>query len=210
MKCDEAIRELAVPSDDRDPTALAEHLSACPTCAGWAREASKFDHLWQLTRPPEPAPEAWDLIWARVAAGLDASTPALPDGVSPRMMPSQNGMPATLERFAPSHRRSSAATRWGVVALVGLAQAAAVLLAVSLTWRTPTDSVPGQAGNDIGSGLATINLEIEEGHLVVIRWDGLSGKVEDRTPDISDGVDDWLLGLNAVEALADLSVAFKE
>ena len=94
--------------------------------------------------------------------------------------------------------------------LVGLAQAAAVLLAVTLTWHPSTRSLPLQAGSGTAPASMTVNLEIEEGHLVVIRWDGVSGKVEDRTPDVSDGVDDWFLGLNAAESLADLSVAMKE
>ena len=31
MHCDEVIRELAVPTDDRDSAALAEHLANCPS-----------------------------------------------------------------------------------------------------------------------------------------------------------------------------------
>ncbi len=32
MRCDEVIGELAVPSDDCDSAALAEHLAQCPAC----------------------------------------------------------------------------------------------------------------------------------------------------------------------------------
>ena len=34
MHCHAVIRELAVPTDDRDSTALAEHLATCAVCLG--------------------------------------------------------------------------------------------------------------------------------------------------------------------------------
>ena len=37
MQCDKVIRELAVPTDDRDPASLAEHLAECPSCAVMGR-----------------------------------------------------------------------------------------------------------------------------------------------------------------------------
>jgi hypothetical protein len=212
MNCDEVIRELAVPTEDRDLTALAEHLSHCPPCAGWAERANRFDRLWELTRPPEPSPDTWDSVWARVTASLDASTqPSAGEAARP-IFQGQNGTSITTDGDPARTPRSRSSRRWVAFMLVGVAQAAAVLLAIHLTWYSSTRSLPIQADNvatpDPGS--MTVNVEIEEGHRVVIRWEGLSGKVEDRTPDISDGVDDWLLGLNAVEALADLSVALKE
>lgn len=32
MQCDKVIRELAVPTDERDSASLAEHLAQCPAC----------------------------------------------------------------------------------------------------------------------------------------------------------------------------------
>ena len=76
MHCDEVIRELAVPTDDRDSAALAEHLANCPSCAGWAKRDAQFDRLWDATRPVEPSPQIWDTVWAHIASSLDSSTPA--------------------------------------------------------------------------------------------------------------------------------------
>ena len=76
MHCDEVIRELAVPTDDRDSAALAEHLASCPSCADWAKRDAQFDRLWDATRPTEPSPQVWDTVWAHIASSLDSSTPA--------------------------------------------------------------------------------------------------------------------------------------
>ena len=76
MRCDEVIRELAVPTDDRDGTALAEHLAGCPSCVAWARRAALLDRLWEATRPPEPSPEAWDSVWANINQALQSPADA--------------------------------------------------------------------------------------------------------------------------------------
>ncbi len=73
--CDEVIRELAVPTDDRDSAALAEHLANCPSCADWAKRDAEFDRLWDATRPVEPSSQAWDAVWSHIASSLDSSTP---------------------------------------------------------------------------------------------------------------------------------------
>ena len=72
MHCDEVIRELAVPTDDRDSAAVSEHLASCPSCAGWADACRQLDRLWDATRPTEPSPEVWDTVWAQVASSLDS------------------------------------------------------------------------------------------------------------------------------------------
>ena len=72
MRCDEVVRELAAPTVDRDRAAMAEHLAACPACAGWARRAEQLDRLWDATRPAEPSPEAWDAVWANIVQALPA------------------------------------------------------------------------------------------------------------------------------------------
>jgi hypothetical protein len=210
MNCDEVIRELAVPTGDRDPTALAEHIAGCPSCGLWSRRAGQLDRLWDLTRPTEPSTEVWDSLWAHVTASLDTPASAGPVQTYVPILHGLNGTSAQVDGLVPERHNARSSRRWLAIGLVGLAQAAAVLVAVTLTRPFSTKSPPMQADSSVAANPMTVNLEIEEGHLVVIRWDGLSGKVEDRTLDISDGVDDWLLGLNAVEALADLSVAFKE
>src|SRR5438046_10702231 len=75
MRCDAVIRELAVPTDERDSTALAEHVAKCPACAAWAKRSAGLDRLWEATRPPEPSAEVWDVLWSRLARSLDASMP---------------------------------------------------------------------------------------------------------------------------------------
>jgi hypothetical protein len=209
MNCDEVIRELAVPTGDHDPGALAGHIAHCPTCALWAQRANQLDRLWELTRPAEPSSKVWNSVWMGVTEVLESASPA---GAGKAPMPSfhgRNGTSVEINARPAPRQRSRWSRRWGAIGLIGLAQAAAILLAVTLTWRFSTSS-PTAPASDGARADFTAYLEIEEGHLVVIRWDDLSGKVEDRTPDISDGVDDWLLGLNAVEALADVSVALKE
>jgi hypothetical protein len=212
MNCDDVIRQLAVPTDDRDSSALAVHLSACPGCAAWARQAEQFERLWELTRPAEPSPEVWDSVWVRVLTSLDSTNRSRLNGVSNQVYQGQSGPSPKVDSTAEPHGHLLPKRLWIGIGLVGLAQAAAVLLAVTLTWRSSATSSPSQSRTVTAPDLAsaTISLEIEEGHLVVIHWDGALGKIEDRTPQVSDGVDDWLLGLNAVEGLADFSVALKE
>ena len=75
MRCDEVIRELAVPTDDRDSAALAEHLASCPSCAGWAKRDAQFDRLWEATRPTNPRPGVGHRLGSHrfIARFLDAS-----------------------------------------------------------------------------------------------------------------------------------------
>jgi hypothetical protein len=126
--------------------------------------------------------------------------------------------------LAPSRGRRR---NWAVTGLIGLAQAAAVLLAVGLAWhvsngRKSTEIVQtGQANSPIlphqrdrvaiGSAIPTV--EVEEGRLfvIVIPAAGEKATVVDRTPErMYLGVDDWYLVYNAVEALANPLVAMKE
>ena len=75
MRCDDVIRELAVPTDDRDTAALASHLANCGNCADWAQKDSQFERLWDATRPVEPSAQLWDEVWSHVAASLDSPMP---------------------------------------------------------------------------------------------------------------------------------------
>src|SRR5437588_12667328 len=90
MRCDEVIRELAAPTEDRDRTAVAEHLAGCKACADWARRAAQLDQLWEATCPPEPAPQAWDSVWSNITRALDSSVTAeIAARTTPQ--PSRNG-----------------------------------------------------------------------------------------------------------------------
>ena len=133
MRCDEVIRELAAPTEDRDATALAEHLAGCPSCSDWASQAGRLDEVWDATRPSEPSPQAWDFVSAQIAQSLPSpSSQRESVAVAPR--PSRNGTgPKILTHPAPTHTASPPRTRrFGAVALMGLAQAAAILVAIGL------------------------------------------------------------------------------
>jgi hypothetical protein len=143
MRCDEVIRELAVLTDERDSTLLAEHLACCPPCAAWAERAAGLDRLWAATRPQEPSSEVWDALWARLTPSLDASMPHELHAFAPSV-PSQNGSSANGKTHFPrplpsprTHRR-----RWVAIGLIGIAQAAAVLLAVGLSWHSLVPTQP--------------------------------------------------------------------
>lgn len=144
MRCDAVIRELAVPTDERDSAGLAEHVAHCPACAAWAKRAAGLDRLWEATRPPEPSAEVWDALWGHMAHSLDASMPHGVDSFTP-VVPSSSGSPSRDETQVPSLPRARSRTRrWAAIGLIGLAQAAAVLLAVGLAWRGFAPSQPPQ------------------------------------------------------------------
>lgn len=227
MQCDEVIRELAVPTDDRDSIALAEHLANCPLCAEWAKRDAEFDRLWDATRPVEPSSQAWDAAWSHIASSLDSSTPVDFKAFTSSTAP-LNGSVAAVETpyGLPSNSAGSRAWNWAAIGLIGLAQAAAILIAVGWTWRISSrsslpqttvathsatstqDSSPAAKKSDL---LAASSVEIEAGRWVVIRVEDPVVKVVDLTPDgISYSVDDWLLAFNAAEAIANPVVAMKE
>jgi len=184
MRCDAVIRELAVPTDERDSTALAEHVAHCPACTAWAKRAAGLDHLWEATRPPEPSAEVWDALWGRLARSLDASMPDEVESFTPVVL-SRSGSPARDETQLPSLPRARSRTRrWAAIGLIGLAQAAAVLLAVGLYWQGLAPSQPPQlamATDPMSSPSAsqpTVAIPadafatvVEEGSLVVIDMD---------------------------------------
>lgn len=197
MHCDEVIRELAVPTDDGDSAALAEHLANCPSCAAWAKRDAEFDHLWDATRPVEPSSEAWDSVWCHIASSIDSKTTEEVKAYTASTVPLNGSVYAgdTPFRLSSTSPRSRS-WKWAAIGLIGLAQAAVVLLAVGWAWH-------------ISSRPDTV--EIEPGRWVVIRVEDSAVKVVDLTPDgISYSVDDWLLAFNAAEAIANPVVAMKE
>jgi hypothetical protein len=239
MRCDDVIRELAVPTDDRDSARLAEHLANCSSCAGWSRRAAQLDRLWVATRPAEPSSEVWGAMWSHLANSLDPATAQGFEAVS-RPMPSARRSMARAEAPAVIIPPSSRSRRWtwGAVGLVGLAQAAAILLAVTATWHQ-SNRAPGPADGlaDIprssapapttprkaSDPLSAPTVEIEEGRVVVIRVEDSTARIVDLTPQTasyrlektlrnleSPHVDDWLLMLNEVESMSKPIVAMKE
>jgi hypothetical protein len=239
MRCDDVIRELAVPTDDRNTAVLSEHLANCSSCTDWAKRAAQLDRLWDATRPAEPSPEAWDAVWSHVVCSLDSSTAEEVKAFSLPMV-SSNGSSTKVETPVVLTRSSSHARRWNwaAISLIGVAQAAAILLAVALTWhqstRAPEPAIakvgitPAFAPEPVAPGKMSGSLlvgavEIEEGRVVVIRVDDSMAKVVDLTPQAasyrlekslrnleSPLVDDWLLMLNEVESMPNSIVAMKE
>jgi len=185
MRCDEVIRELAVPTDEQDSTALAEHLAGCPACAAWAKRAVALDRLWEATRAPEPSSEVWHALWARMAPSLDGSTPSQVAAFAP-FVPTQNGRSANEETqpMRPPVRSRPRSRRWLVIGLIGLAQAAAVLLAVGLSWYGFTRLQPPQVAHLVGSASSPSSSQDRgsPGHKfasIAVPWDGFPAVVEE-------------------------------
>ena len=193
MRCDDVIRELAVPSDGRDDQALATHLSKCDVCAGWAERAAKLDQLWDATRPAEPSPEAWDRVWSSVSARLDVADAPV-SGIE--------GKPLRVSAFSRPWRGLA------VVGVIGLAQAAAILLAMSVSWSGPAPKVPlASPGPEV---LAESVVDVPEGQVVYIRSTGADLKIIDVTDlEAANGEDPWFVFFNRVES-ASTMVAMSE
>jgi hypothetical protein len=221
MRCDEVIRELAAPTDDRDATALAEHLAGCLSCSGWARQAALLDQLWDATRPSEPSSETWDSVWANIAQALPS--PAAEGECTPR--PSRNGTaPKVVTHPAPTHAPNPPRSwRIGAVALIGLAQAAAILVAMGLAWRGQSSGpirrnsevvlhdtpAPRHAPAAIRvSSPVRVEADIDEGRLMVFRMEGSTSQMVDATPpEMAYGVDTMWVMFNVVESIASPRVA---
>jgi hypothetical protein len=177
MRCDDVAGALGAPLSEHDVRALTEHLAVCPTCgARFAREA-RLTRLWDATRPAEPSAAAWDAVWARVAAGIEAPAPA--PAVSP------------IRRFGL--RRSA-------VAWLALAQAAAVFAAVTTIWalqRTPV--VAPQPMHMV----QVAHLEFDDGSMLIRQ--NAAGQQTVQEIELNDnpfGLDGNLAMFNEVEGMA--------
>jgi hypothetical protein len=200
MRCDEVTRELAVPTEDRDRTALAEHLAGCPSCAAWSHRAALLDQLWDATRPAQPSPEAWDSIWANINQAL--SSPAADRELAAMHSSSRPDTPSKVFiHSGPAHTQPANRPRTRrivTIALIGLAQAAAILIAVGLAWhgrpgpakqqnpqvaRNPIPAPPrGPQAIRVSQAVIVAEIDIEEGHQIMIRVDGSESKLVDVTP----------------------------
>lgn len=211
MRCEEVTRELAVPTPARDDLAIAQHLAGCEACARWAEQAAEFDRLWDATRPAEPSGESWDELWASVTARLDASPcPAVNGGRSTRV-------PNLLQVPPASAGRGRVWRGLAAVGIVGLAQAAALLIAVGVAWHgtdKPTP-LPREGDSTVVVQNSTVGLDsvidVEEGEVPLIRPDGKRVRVDGlAAQDAPNGVDEWYLFWNVLEPMAKSVMAMAE
>ncbi len=203
MRCEEVTRELAAPSDCRDDQALANHLGHCKKCADWADRAAKLDRLWDVTRPADPGSEAWGTLWTSVNEALDSSGP------NKAHRPWRARGSERVSGDSP-HQSSRDARFWRGLAMVGtivLAQAAAILLAISLAWHSPTEpagvpAVTPSAGLVQGTvpNLESV-IDVEDGQVVYIRSDGPAIAILDLTAlEMPNGEDPWYVFFGRVES----------
>jgi len=193
MRCVDVVRELAVPTGEPGSAELAEHLATCPRCAAEAGNAARLDRLWVAARPPDPSPAQWETLWASVSRALDR--------------------PPAFARAAPlraaggrSTHRTGLGRRW-VLPAIGLAQAAAVLIAVLVvSQRDRREPGPIPAPR-------TVAVAIDEGQHVVIIADRQGIHVRD-LPDEGtnafDVADPYFLILNAFEGMDNPVIALRD
>jgi len=197
MRCSEVIRELAVPGLGSDADALAAHLAACRTCAAWARQAKALDRLWQATSPAPPSSETWNSMWDEVQDVLAAGAQVAE--ISQR---SRSSAPGSAKR-----------SRLLQISLIALAQAAAVLLVVGLSWRSAVHHEPSLSQTNRAQAIAAQTqtsdplVEIDEGPVVIITVDGDFRQVTSLSANsLAWGVDDWFILFNELESLASTPV----
>jgi hypothetical protein len=166
--CDDVTRELAAPTADRDPAALAEHLAACPHCAHWAARDARLTRLWEATRPDEPSGPTWDALWAEVIGRLDRA----PAGAGVEVEVAVGNGLEDGDRATVLALPARPAWRWGVLGF-SVAQAAALLVAVGLTaFRGPGEVQAARAVVDIDPGqVALIRGDVRGVHAVVLNTD---------------------------------------
>jgi hypothetical protein len=202
MRCNDVIRELSMVGDGRDKVSLARHLAECNSCARWAERSAQLDRLWEATRPGDPSPETWNDLWSRVVATID----------QPGTLADHDLKGASYLRAMPESSvvpQSSSARHWrGIAALttIALAQAAALLLAVGLSWNSPikTFRSPGltpsaDLAKRIEPSLNSV-VEAEDGQVPYIRSEGSSVQVIDLSAlETPNGEDPWFVFFNLIE-----------
>ncbi len=209
MRCAQVIRQLAAPSDDHDATAVADHLLACPTCAAWAKDATRLEQLWHSTKPAVPSSQTWDAMWATIQDDLKTQ-------LKPKMhtlaVDERASRPSFLRGMAQGGSTLASAKRrpWVVVGLIGMAQAAAILVAIgTVAWQRRQPEQNWQTSSL--SANANLAVEIEAGRVVMIQSEGEDASVIDVTPDeFVYSVDAWYEMFNIVEWMASPKLALKE
>ncbi len=201
MRCDDVIRELTDPVGSRDDDALTGHLAHCGRCSAEAARIRRFERLWESTRPAVPSDETWERAWARIQSELDRRDAGTG---KPHLKVGQH---AVIDSRPAGHSRSS--SRWhsiAVIGILGMAQAAALLLAIGLTWRNPV-SDPHSVANPPGTAVARAvetsldsEFDFEDGQVPLIRTDGKTVQMVDLTErDSLNGEDPWMEVFNRVE-----------
>jgi hypothetical protein len=122
------------------------------------------------------------------------------NGVAPKILVHPGSTPA-------GHRTRGRTWRFAAVALVGLAQAAAILVALGLAWRTPPRPDGQPRAPEIIAVRWDVDVEVqadlEPGSLMMIRLGQQSSRVEDRTgPEMNLGADMGMEMANAMESIA--------
>jgi len=150
--------------------------------------AAQLDALWDATRPVEPTTRDWDRVWASVSADLARREDVI---VRP---------PTSVFGRRPLATAAAAS-------VVVLAQAAAILLAFSLSWpatdRGPETPAPVQ--------VATAEVRIEEGQFILIRSNADAVQAIDLSTHLgAGGVDAWYVAYNLLEAMTNPVVAMSE
>jgi len=173
MRCDDVIRELSRPGAPGDNEALSGHLAHCGRCAAEAARVRRFERLWEATRPADPPEVAWDRAWTAIQSELGrrdagADRPHLTVGLLAAMDSRPAGPPRSTRRWHS----------FAVIGMVGIAQAAALLLAIGLSWRDPVrqpDPVASPSGptlaRAVGASLDS-EFDFEDGQVPLIRTDG--------------------------------------
>jgi hypothetical protein len=212
MRCDDVIRELSGPGPvpDDDGT-LSGHLTRCGRCATWAARQARLQRLWDATAPEDVPGEAWDRVWSAIRSGLDRE-----DGRMGGKLSSRGASPAGVGQRI---RVAGPARPWrslGIIGLVGLAQAAAVLLAVRLSWTDPAvpSTRPASVPQPAVAGRTEPSLDsvfdVEDGQVALIRSEGKQVRMVDLADlDTGNGDDPWFVFFNRVEA-ASTVVAMSE
>lgn len=150
--------------------------------------AARLDALWDATRPVEPTDQAWDRVWASVAADLDR----------------REGVIIAGPRSGFGRRPLAVAA---AAATIALAQAAAILLAFSLSWPGTDRGAETRKPDQV----ATTEVRIEEGQFVLIRSNADAVQAIDLSPHLgAGGVDAWYVAYNLLESITTPVVVMSE
>ncbi|MBV8487759.1 MAG: hypothetical protein JO161_05725 [Planctomycetaceae bacterium] len=201
MRCAQARQSLDGQVGIRDDPAVAEHLAVCQACARRAFQAHRLRQLWEATCAPNPTSETWEMVWGSVSKRLAETDLARGDRfwsseTTVRNAPARSGQNRFVSRRG--HRRA-------LLAVMVLSQAAAIL--VALGWYSQIR--PRASQPPVAPGLDLV-IDIEEGQVPLVRWNGSKTEVLDLSSlQSSNGEDPWLVLLNDVESASN-AVAMAE
>ena len=169
MRCRDVTRSLSAPTGTAGAE-IADHLAACPRCASWAEQAARLDRAWAATRPAEPAASDFDAAWTAARRVVDEPRPI--------------AIPIRTRRVI-------------LIGLAGLAQAAALVVAVWIPWRdrgpeavNPPDPIASIAPPDPAPVQAEMSrVDLAEGQISIIHLNGRAEpSLELATYEVTGGV----------------------